>query len=420
MSIFTRSQFANLLTAIGFSSLLAVSVATAASASKMDLHAFRGGSDGALPGGGLVGDDAGNLFGVTIDGGTGTRCDDSVPGCGTIFEISKGGHERVLYSFQGENDGSFPQGALLVDASGNLDGTAFGGAGASCQGAGCGVVFRLAPDGTETVLYNFQGGNDGQYPEGNLIADKNGNLYGMAGQGGNYNGTACEEDGCGTVFEVQPDSVKTTLYAFQGGTDGAAPEGGVIADASGNLYGMTGAGGGAACNDNGCGTVFKLTPGGTETTLYAFQGGTDGEIPLAGLIADSAGNLYGTTFMGGAHGAGTVFEVSPTGQETVLYSFKAGNDGANPEAGLVMDKKGDLYGTTVDGGGDNCKGSGFVGCGTIFEVTQTGKESILFAFRQNRGETPTAALLMGKHGDLYGTTMNGGKHKYGVAFVLKK
>lgn len=415
MKISVRKQSISLFAALGLTAVLTAS--TAAKPSEKILHAFQGGSDGALPNGGLIADRYGNLYGATEAGGTGTGCYGG-KGCGTLFKLSEHGDETVLYSFQGGVDGISPFGPLLMDGSGNLFGATQGGAGDGCAGYGCGTVFKFAPDGTETVLYAFQGGNDGQYPEGGLIMDQDGNFYGATGEGGNYNGAACETDGCGTVFEVQPNGTKNTLYAFQGGSDGAGPGGGnLIADAMGNFYGTTTSGGGSGCNDNGCGTVFKLAPGNTETVLYAFQGGTDGEIPLAGVIADSTGNLYGTTFMGGTYGAGTVFEVSPTGQEKVLYSFKAGNDGANPEAGLIMDKNGNMYGTTFAGGDNRCTNVG--SCGTVFELTPAGKETVLFAFKKSHGVNPAAALLLGRHDHLYGTTSAGGKYTYGVAFELK-
>jgi uncharacterized repeat protein (TIGR03803 family) len=144
-------------------------------------------------------------------------------------------------------------------------------------------VFKLAPDGKETVLYAFQGGSDGSAPAGNIVMDQSGNLYGATELGGTYNSN-CESYGCGTIFEVQPNGTKITLYQFQGGTDGAAPTGPLIADSAGNLYGTTSSGGGCSLYDGSCGTVFEVTPGGQETILYAFQGGADGDVPLGGVI----------------------------------------------------------------------------------------------------------------------------------------
>lgn len=398
---------------------LGASGVTRAHAGEKVVYAFRGGKkDGRVPGGGLVADSAGNLYGATEGGGTGANCYGH-PGCGTLFKIAKNGTETVLYSFQGGNDGIGPLGPLLLDSSGNLYGITGGGGGAGCGGYGCGTVFKYTPDGMETVLYAFQGGTDGQYPQGSLIADGSGNLYGITFEGGNYNGSECAQDGCGTVFEVQPDGTKTTLYSFQDGSDGAYPNTGLVADSSGNFYGVTGSGGDTACNPAGCGTVFKLSPDGTETVFYAFQGNGDGEFPLGGVMIDAAGNLYGTTSFGGMGcGCGTVFEVSPGGAETVLYSFKAGSDGETPEAGLVMDQTGNLYGTTPEGGGNGCRK---VGCGVVFELAPNGNETILQSFREpSGGLRPAAALLLGKHGDLYGTTPQGGLRGNGVVFELKK
>jgi uncharacterized repeat protein (TIGR03803 family) len=204
--------------------------------------------------------------------------------------------------------------------------------------------------------------------------------------------------------------------------DGQGPSGSLIVDSAGNLYGTTNGGGG--CAQGGCGTVFELTPGGQESILYAFQGGADGFGPQGGVIMDTAGNLYGTTFAGGAASCcGVVFEVpAGGGSESVLYSFRGGSDGANPFAGVVRDKKGNLYGTTEAGGGsgEGCKKELFgTGCGTVFKLTPAGKETVLDYFKGKRGELPVAPLLLGKNGALYGTTLEGGTDEYGVVFELE-
>ncbi|MGD0190878.1 MAG: choice-of-anchor tandem repeat GloVer-containing protein [Rhizomicrobium sp.] len=386
------------------------------------IHRFDGSPDGAMPSSGLIADANGNFFGATLEGGTATNCGSS--GCGTVYEIKKGGGESVLYSFQDENDGASPSGSLLLDNTGNLYGAARGGTGTNCDGYGCGTIFRLAPSGTLGVLYTFQGGSDGYFPTGRLIADSGGNLYGTTGAGGDYNGECAEnESGCGTVFEVEPNGTKITLYDFQGGSDGDGPTGGLAAGTSGNLYGTTYAGGVCSTDAGGCGTVFKITPGGTESVIYAFQGGTDGEFPAGGVIIDAADNLYGTTAYGGSQSTGTVFKVAPNGTEMVLYSFKGGKDGANPEAGLVMDSNGNIYGTTYAGGNSKCSKAGFTGCGTVFELTANGKEKVLYRFpgknRESRGANPAAPLLLGSNGSLYGTAPAGGTDNNGVAFSVK-
>lgn len=381
-------------------------------ASEEAVHVFQGGSDGSVPRAGLISDGAGNLYGTTIAGGGGTDCDDENFGCGTVYEIPSRGKESVLYAFAGGCDGAAPVGGLLIGSQGTIYGTTESG-GTCNSNRGTGTVFKLAA-GVETVLYAFQGTSDGNSPSGNLASDANGDLFGATGAGGNM--SDCGGFGCGTVFEVTPAGQESVLYAFQGGTDGWLPDGGVISDSSGNLYGVTHVGGSANC-ETGCGTVFKVAPGGTETKLYQFQDGDDGGYPLGGLISDSSGNLYGTTLSGGSGGQGTVFKLSPDGTETVLYNFQGGNDGNDPEAGVVRDKSGNLYGTTYYGGGTACKGHG---CGTVFKLTPEGKEKVLYSFKKTHGAHPAAGLLLSSDGTLYGTALNGGKYKDGVVFRLKK
>ncbi|MGD0190879.1 MAG: choice-of-anchor tandem repeat GloVer-containing protein [Rhizomicrobium sp.] len=394
----------------------------AANAAEKVLHIFKGGKDGAVPFGGFIADNNGTLYGTTAGGGRGCKSG----GCGTVFSLSPSGKERVLYAFKGGADGAGPyDSSLLMDQAGNLYGTTIEGGGCTQQPLGCGTVFKLAPNGTETVLYAFQGGSDGYLPIGGVIADNNGDLFGTTGDGGSYNGE-CAGTGCGTVFEVQPNGNKITLYTFQGGSDGAGPDGGLVADTSGNLYGTTSTGGtvGGACSDQyGCGTVFKIAPDGTETVLYTFQGGSDGWEPEAGLITDNAGNMYGTTYAGGDNDVGTVFEITPSGAEAVFYSFGGGSDGANPRAALTIDGSGNLYGTTWIGGDAKCKKgkNGTAGCGTVFKLAPDGTESVLYAFagQSASGAFPVAPVLL-QGSDLYGTTNGGGNHNNGVAFSVKK
>jgi uncharacterized repeat protein (TIGR03803 family) len=388
-----------------------------ATATENTIHVFKGGNDGAGPYAGLISDGAGNTYGTTSGGGGG--CADG--GCGTVFELTKNKKQSVLYAFKGGSDGSSPDGSLMLDVSGTLYGTTLTGGGTGCGGYGCGTLFKLAPDGTETVLYAFQGSSDGYQPGGNVVMDQSGDLYGTTAGGGTYNATCT--GGCGTIFELRPDGTKITLYEFQGGNDGEGPSGDLISDSSGNLYGTTSLGG-EQCNVSkfGCGTVFKITPSGKETILYAFQGGIDGFEPFGGVVADGAGNLYGTTLEGGAEGCcGVVFEVPAVGgSETTLYSFRGGSDGEWPAAGVVRDSDGNLYGTTEVGGGKGCKKLFGNGCGTVFELTPDGKEKVLFAFSSRYGQLPEAPLLIGKNGNLYGTTTQGGAHKDGVVFEVKK
>ncbi|HEX3664819.1 MAG TPA: choice-of-anchor tandem repeat GloVer-containing protein [Rhizomicrobium sp.] len=383
------------------------------------LHAFLGGTDGFAPASGLTLGSSKFMYGTTMAGG-----DASCPnnnqgsGCGIIFRVDTAGEEKVLYVFSGGNsDGAFPQGGLIADNAGNYYGVT--GAGGPDN---AGTVYKLASDGTESIVYAFLGGSDGNGPTGNLALDSNGNLYGATNQGGNL--SCSPPSGCGTVFEISPGGTLTVLHTFQGGTDGETPLGGVIFDSSGNLYGTTWEGGnGADCGSSGCGTVFKIAPDGTETILHAFPfDGSDGAIPESTLTMDGSGNLFGTTIEGGtclySSGCGTVFKVAPDGTETVLYSFQAGDDGYFPFAGVVMDSKGNLYGTTKFGGSRGCKKR--QGCGTVFKLTPAGKESVLFAFKKGHGGYgPVAPLLLaGKK--LYGTALQGGKGNNGVVFEVKK
>jgi uncharacterized repeat protein (TIGR03803 family) len=189
---------------------------------------------------------------------------------------------------------------------------------------------------SETLLYSLHGGSDGATPRAGLFADSSGNLYGTTISGG---GTGCGGQGCGTVFRIGTDGSETVLYSFAGGSDGEFPEDRLIGDEAGNLYGTTSQGGGNGCGGGTCGTVFKLTPGGTETVLHSFAGGSDGYFPIAGLVADASGNLYGTTAGGGADNKGTVFKIaSGSGIESVLYAFAGGSDGATPIAGVIVDR----------------------------------------------------------------------------------
>ena len=312
------------------------------------LYAFcrTGCSDGANPEAGLIGDSAGNLYGTTYDGGSGC---DSCGGGGTVFRLEPNGTETVLYNFCSKSacsDGYQPEAGVIRDGAGNLYGTTVSGGKSGCNGYNCGVVFKVAPDGTEKVLYDFSTGG-GYGPVSGVIRDKSGNLYGTTEFGGTNEG--------GVVFKLAPHGVETVLYAFCGQnncTDGAAPAAGVIKDQSGDLYGTTEFGGGAGCDGGAsCGVVFEIAPNGTETVLHTFSNGNNGDSgnPVAGLIRDKAGNLYGTTFWGGTYNRGTVFKIAADGTATLLYSFGGAGDGEGPRAGLIQDKD-YLYGTTFSPG----------------------------------------------------------------------
>jgi uncharacterized repeat protein (TIGR03803 family) len=323
------------------------------------LYYFPDGSGGSEPDAVMM-DKKGNLWGTTFEGGTGG---------GVIFKINSSDKEKLIHTFHGSpNDGCVAVGAMVTDAIGNFYGTT-----SSCGKHDYGAVFKLAPDGSESLLYSFKGGRDGFNPEVGLIIDSEGNLYGTTDWGGKVGAciTGNGATGCGTIFSLAPDGTKTELYKFKGPpSDGYIPAGNLIMDSSGNLYGTTQGGGRAGCfADYGCGVVFKLAPDGAETMLHVFKGGKDdGANPLGGLILDSAGNLYGTTEFGGssnacngAVGCGTVFKIAPDGTETILHKFKEATDGANPMGGLVADGSGKLYGTTYFGDA--------YGYGTVFEIT---------------------------------------------------
>jgi len=287
---------------------------------------------------------------------------------GVVFRVGSTG-ETLLHTFTGPpGDGAFPYGTLIRDSSGNFYGTTSAG-GTSNSG----IVFKLDKTGKETVLYNFTGGADGAYPYGSLLRSPAGILYGTASEGGNLDGN-CYPYGCGVVFKVDPTTNKeTVLYTFLGGaTDGSHPYAGLISDSAGNLYGTAYNGGTGACN-SGCGVVFKLAPGtGVLNLLYSFAGyPTDGAFPYAGLVRDSTGNFYGTTAYGGASENGAVFKLDTTNTEKVLYSFTGLTDGGNPRAPLILDSTGNLYGTAYSDGisGVQCGGSTTNSCGVVFKVT---------------------------------------------------
>ena len=292
---------------------------------------------------------------------------------------------RVLYAFEGATDGDTPSGNLVADSAGNLYGTAHNG-GKNCNGYGCGVVFEITARGREKVLYAFSGGSDGSSPYGGVIRDRKGNLYGTTSTGGAGFG--------GVVFEITPRGREKVLYAFADGRDGGDPETGVIRDEKGNLYGTT-----ELFGRYYCGTIFKLAPDGTETTLYSFTGGSDGFFP-SGLIEDKAGNLYGTTLDGGAHGSGTVFRLGPDGSLTVLHSFGKSRDGVQPAAGVIEDEAGNLYGTTDEGGAHDA--------GAVFKLAPDGTETVLYSFNGGSYAWYPNGLIEDKKGNFYGTTQYGG------------
>ncbi len=302
------------------------------------------------------------------------------------------GTQTILYSFGASAaDGDEPYARLVRDSAGSLYGTTFRG-GANDLG----TVFKISASGAESVLYSFgASASDGISPHGGLIMDSTGNLYGTTTEGG-----AILSDS-GTVYKISPSGTETILYSFNLAPDAQGPYGDLIMDSAGNLYGTTD--GGGVHSDSG--TIFKISTSGTETVFYSFgAGANDGVQPEAGLIMDGAGNLYGTTMSGGANGRGTVFKIA-SGTETVLYSFGASaTDGTQAESDLIMDSAGNLYGTTPGGGAN--------GHGTVFKIGASGTETILYSFGANAtdGQAPFGGLIMDSAGNLYGTTEGGGAH----------
>jgi uncharacterized repeat protein (TIGR03803 family) len=256
-------------------------------------------------------------------------------------------------------------------------------------------IAPVAAQTNEVVVHNF-GGAGGVNPYAGVIRDPAGNLYGTTLDGG-----AANE---GVVYKLDTTGHETVLYSFTGGADGAQPVAGVIRDSAGNLYGTTQYGG------VGAGVVYKLDTAGHETVLYSFTGGADGAFPDASVIRDSAGNLYGTTLQGGIVGTGSVYKLDTTGQETVLYSFKGGADGGYPNAGVIRDPAGNLYGTTPLSGAANA--------GVVYKLDTRGQETVLYSFRGGAdGGNPSAGVIRTSAGNLYGTA-GGGRYGKGVLFVL--
>jgi uncharacterized repeat protein (TIGR03803 family) len=400
---------------------LTVLVTSASAATETVLYSFNTtGNGGSVPYSSLIFDAHGNLYGTTQAGGA--------YGQGTVFELKSqaggGWTEKVLHSFNDNgHDGEVPYASVIFDTTGNLYGTTTAGGAYSY-----GTVYELTPTAggawTEKILHSFNPntGKDGYTPSAGLVFDTHGNLYGTTSSGGvNFH--------YGTVFELTPTSgghwTEKVLHSFnENGTDGFVPFSGLIFDTHGNLFGTTAQGGTSEGGDTSIGTVFELKPqaggGWTEKVLHSFLvNGTDGYTPDAGVILDAAGNLYGTTFSGGSDDNGTVFELTPGSggvwTETLLHSFQDnGTDGWAPYAGLIFNA-GNLYGTTTHGG--------TFGVGTVFELTPaTGggwTESVTSSFNNGTdGEGPWAGLIFDVAGNLYGTTAGGGAYGGGTAFEM--
>jgi uncharacterized repeat protein (TIGR03803 family) len=305
-------------------------------------------SGGGVPGSGLVQDSAGTLYGTTSEGGGFETCTSF--GCGVVFKVNPNPPYRytVLHRFTGlPHDGMVPN-AIMIDSTGNLFGTAGGGAFAS------GIMFKIDTSGTFSVLYTFTGGADGGQPQQGLVEDAAGNFYGFTKSGGSFN--------AGVIFKIR-GTKETVLYNFTGGPDGGfvqGYDGHPILDSAGNLYGATSWGGivNKTCPE-GCGVLFRLSPSGVYTGIHSFTGGSDGSAPNSSLLRTSAGVIYGTSYS-------VAFKLTPSGSLTVLHNFVGGtSDGLAPNGGLVMDSNGSLYGSTFHGGTGCCDG-----VGVIFKISR--------------------------------------------------
>jgi uncharacterized repeat protein (TIGR03803 family) len=409
----TRRFSHSMLIALAILGVLALPVSASWASTTTVTYSFAGDADGEYPSTDLVTDGAGNLYGTTVQGGQ--------FGGGTVFELiptGGGWTHSVLYSFKGASDGGQPYGGVTLDAQGNLFGTAVvGGTGGVCIEDGCGVVFELTKTGggwSERVIHNFTGGNDGYGPGAGVTFDTAGNLYGMTPTGGSF--------GLGVIYELKPGPggnwAERVIHTFTGGKDGATGSAGRLTlDDTGHLFGVATVGGA-----HGAGTAFELANASGKwrlRPLYAFKGQPDAGFPYGGLAFDSSGHLFGTTYYDGANDLGAVYELgrNSAGQwsERVLYSFSGGQDGSNSISSLVFDGAGNLYGTTSEGGAPGC------GCGTIFKLAPepdgTWTESVAYRFTG----PPDAAfayngMVANGAGHFYGTTVHGGADNEGAVY----
>src|SRR5580658_1175781 len=398
------------------------------------VYSFPGGTDGAQPMAGLTIDAAGNLYGTTAYGGySDGECRAVIHvrngGCGVVFKIDTAGNYSLLYSFGARPDGEDPEASVTLDDEGNIYGTTYlGGT------AGMGAVYKIDTTGQETVLYSFDGFN-AYHPTSGVVFDSSGNLYGVT------------SGGDGSAYKLDPAGNQTILYSFTGGSDGGDPTG-VAIDTTGNLYGTTQLGGPA-----NLGAVFKLDPAGNETVLNALTGGTTGNSPRSGLVRDTAGNLYGTTYYGGAANAGVLYKVDAAGGESVVYSFTGINGVANPSGSLARDAAGNFYGATfnqtnnvlfkVDAAGQvsvlptygyqaasvSCDAAGNVygtetpnvegyNYGLVFKWNSSGYK-VLYNFTDGAdGAYPVGGVVPDAAGNLYGTAVQGGGGEQGVVYKL--
>ena len=386
---------------------IALFSSASASSSQMVVYNFTGGDDGGNAATTVAFTATGRAIVTTVQGGS--------DGCGTVDELTPTSGlwtERTLWTFTCFNDGKNPHGGVTIDALGNMYGTTVaGGNGGQCVGDGCGVIYRIGPHGGFTVLYNFKGLDDGFGPGNPVAVDSNGNLYGDTPDGGKH--------GLGVVYELSHVGnrwVLTVLHAFSGRNDGATGSlGPLLVDSAGNVFGVT-----ETAGLHQAGNVFEISPGSNNThtfkVLYQFKGTPDAAFPYGGVIADGSGDLYGTTYFGGATGNGTVYELIPrlTGgyAERVLHSFSGGADGGNPLSTLVFNPAGFLFGTTSAGGG-SC------GCGTIFKILHKNLTTLhQFGSTQTDGQYPLYGLAPDANGNMFTSTVAGGDFGQGVIYGI--
>ncbi len=383
------------------------------------VHTFTGAADGGNPFAGVTLDSTGSLYGSAATGGTGSCAYLNTTGCGTLYQIKKHNSTFLfspVYNFQGgSTDGEFPARPLVLGPNGTFYGTTVAGGEGSCtfEGApGCGVVFNTGPNPTpprtpllkfrESLLYKFPDGASGANPFAPVVFDSAGNIYSTTISGG--------ANGFGAVVKLTPIGggyTESVIYSFAGGSDGEYPLDGVVFDNAGNLYGTTGYGGGSVACPNGCGTVFKLSPNGnnwSERVVYAFQGSLDGTYPNAGVALDAAGNVYGNTLQGGSFGGGTVCELTPNGSGynfNLLFSVPTAS--GNAIARVVLDSSGNLY--------DVIPGGGAFGAGQVLKLTHSGSNWIytdLHDFTGGAdGARPYGQVNFDSSGNIYGTATFG-------------
>ena len=384
---------------VAAAAVFALSLATVTAATTDVIYSFEE-DEGEYADTDLETDSAGNIYGTTVLGGD--------FGSGTVFQLSHTGNSwvhTVLYSFTGGADGGEPYKGVTLDGEGNLYGTAVTGGSGICEG-GCGVAYKLTNSGgtwTQTVIHAFTGEDDGSGPGARVTVDGAGNVYGMAPTGGAY--------GLGTIYKIRQGQngawVLKVIHAFTGGADGATGSAGRMILRQGHLYGAATTGG-----TYGSGVVFELTP--TQVgewdfrTIYSFRGQPDGSFPYGALLFDSSGNIYGTTYYGGANNIGAVYQLTPRAngewRERVLYSFQGGTDGNSPISNLVFDTARNLYGTTSEGG---------LGTGTIFKLSPVGgghwMETVVHMFQgPPDGAFSYNGMVVDPFGNFYGATVHGG------------